>query len=88
MNMKDVFHEEVVSHARQKYSQIYEQEIELNEVFNTFVRNYKAAYEGRNTRRDQIIDSSLGLKTSSDDLCKYKVYSHHLITYVLKNSLQ
>ena len=34
------------------------EEVELNATFNCFVANYKAAYEGRNIRRDQIIDST------------------------------
>ncbi len=36
-------------------------------MFNTFVVNYKAAYEGRNIRRDQIIDTAArGLFSAAD----------------------
>ena len=55
---RDVFNTEVVSQAREQYYEQYEQEVELNATFNRFVANYKAAYEGRNIRRDQIIDST------------------------------
>ena len=43
---------------------MYEEEEQLNVKFHEFVRNYKAAFEGRNTMRDQIIDASK--KTLSD----------------------
>ncbi len=56
---KYIFHQEVVTAAREKYTKLYEEEVELNMKFNKFVQNYKAAYEGRNTRRDQIIDGSV-----------------------------
>jgi hypothetical protein len=64
---RDAFNTEVVSLAREKYHEQYEEEVELNATFNTFVTNYKAAYEGRNVRRDQIIDS-VGKKNRSSDL--------------------
>ena len=52
---EDVFNQELVTEAREDYNQVYEEEIELNEAFNQFVLNYKAAYEGRNTRKAQVI---------------------------------
>lgn len=62
----DVFSQKVVSLARHKYHEYYNAEVELNDTFNTFVLNYKAAYEGRNTRKDQIIHASRSLKITSD----------------------
>ena len=53
--IKDVFHHEVVSQAREEYNSHYKDEIKLNMDFNQYVVNYKAAYEGRNTVKDQII---------------------------------
>ena len=63
---KDVFNQEVITVAREKYNRLYEKEIQLNKKFHKFVQNYKAAYEGRNTRRHQIIDVSTGKKSLSD----------------------
>ncbi len=60
--MKDIFNQEVVTAAREKYTKLYGEEVELNMKFNKFVQNYKAAYEGRNTRKDQIIDGSVSKK--------------------------
>ena len=62
----DVFNQRVISLARVKYYDYYHVEVELNATFNTFVLNYKAAYEGRNTRKDQIIHASRSLKITSD----------------------
>ena len=57
MNRSYIFEEELISEARERYNEIYKEEIELNSNFRRFVRNYKAAFEGRNTRRAQILDS-------------------------------
>lgn len=54
---QDILEQDVVSLAREKYEQLYQEEMEINATFNQFVRNYKTAYEGENTRRDQIIDA-------------------------------
>lgn len=48
---------ETVTLAREKYYNTYKEEMELNEAFHKFVGNFKSAYEGRNTRGDQIIVS-------------------------------
>ena len=64
--MKDFFDYKIVSLAREKYRELYREEEELNARFNTFVRNYKAAYEGWNSREYQILNSGMGLKSSSD----------------------
>ena len=53
------FQQELVSEAREKYEALYEEERDLNEAFGEFVRNYKAACEGRNTRAEQILDTSV-----------------------------
>ena len=44
----------MISKAREEYEALYQEEKELNQKFNQFVCNYKAIFEGRNTRRDQI----------------------------------
>lgn len=59
---KTVVHQEVVSQAREDYCNLYEDEIELNKKFNKFVSNYKAAYEGRNTRKEQVIGTTITKK--------------------------
>ena len=63
---KDAFHQQIVTAAREKYTELYWEEVELNVTFNMFVQNYKAAYEGRNTRRDQLIDANISKKSLSD----------------------
>ncbi len=55
LNAKECHHREITSQAWEEYYQLYKDEIELNKVFNQFVLNYKAAYEGRNTRKEQVI---------------------------------
>ena len=52
----EIFYRELVSEARENYNTKYAEEIELNEKFKQFVTNYKAAYEGKNTRRAQVTD--------------------------------
>ena len=42
------------SMARKKYEDTYRDEILLNERFRQFVSNLKYAYEGKNTRREQV----------------------------------
>ena len=61
-NTEGVFHQEIVTAARDKYNKLYEGELDLNKKFNQYVLNYKAAYEGRNTRKNQIIDGSVSKK--------------------------
>ena len=56
-NHPEVFHRELASSAREIYNANYAEEIELNAKFRKFVTNYKAAYEGENTRRAQIINA-------------------------------
>lgn len=67
----DVFHQEIVTAARENYIKLYEEEVQLNIKFNTFVKNYRAAYEGKNTRKNQIIDGSISKK----NLSKYRKYT-------------
>lgn len=57
-----VFQQEVVSQAREDYCNLYEHESKLNKKFNKFVLNYKAAYEGRNTRKEQVIGTTITKK--------------------------
>ena len=52
------------------YHELYSEEVQLNDMFKTFVVNYKAAYEGRNTRKDQVTDTSKG-KSASDSERKF-----------------
>ena len=63
--VSDVFNQEVTTVAREFYHQLYNEEVALNLVFNTFVANYKAAYEGRNIRKDQVLDSAAKRKFGS-----------------------
>ncbi len=49
-----IFHQELLSERREKYNKTYSKEVELNSNFRRFVLNYKAAHEGKNTRRDQV----------------------------------
>ncbi len=44
----------VASPAKTEYSRVFAPEIELNDMFNTFVTNYQRAYQGPNTARAQI----------------------------------
>lgn len=69
-NSGDVFTQEVVSLAREEYQALYHDEVELNETFDQFVWNYKAAYEGRNTRKDQVIDTTVLNKLPHPESCK------------------
>lgn len=55
----DVFNQELVTQAREKYTSHYQEEIELNSKFYRYVVNYKAAYDGKNTVRDQTRSSNL-----------------------------
>ena len=48
-----IFDQELISESRQRYNETYSGEIELNLTFHNFVLNYKAAYEGKNTRKTQ-----------------------------------
>ena len=48
----------MITEARENYQTLYQEEEELNDTFRQFVLNYKAAYEGRNTRNDQIFDGA------------------------------
>ena len=50
----EIFNQELVSNKREKYNTIFSKEVELNSNFRRFVLNYKAAHEGKNTRRDQV----------------------------------
>lgn len=59
---EDVLQQKVISEARENYQALYQEERELNETFSQFVHNYKAAYEGMNTRKEQIIDSEIQRK--------------------------
>ena len=77
-NHPEIFHQELVSSAREIYNAYYAEEIELNAKFRKFVTNYKAAYEGENTRRAQIIyarnkrvksDTERKLLESSSSIC-------------------
>ena len=92
-NNKDIFHQEVVSQVRETYNEEYEEEIQLNEEFNQFVTNYKAAYEGENTRKEQ----ALGVRFSKATLAakrksaltlfnKYILHDHnnyyHYVYYI------
>ena len=78
-------HQEVVSQAREIYNEEYEEEIQLNEEFNQFVTNYKAAYEGENTRKEQALGvrfskATLAAKSKSAltlTLFKYVVHDHN-----------
>ena len=94
-NNKDIFHQEVVSQVRETYNEEYEEEIQLNEEFNQFVTNYKAAYEGENTRKEQalgvrFIKATLGAKRKSALTLfnKYVVHDHnyyyHYVYYILQ----
>ena len=53
---------------------LYEEEVELNTRFNQFVLNYKAAYEGRNSRSDQIIDGSIAKNENLRKQCRLRTY--------------
>lgn len=44
----------VVTNARREYNKYYTREIGLNECFNSFVYNYRLAYQGPNTAKAQI----------------------------------
>ena len=61
-NTKTVLQHEVVTQAREDYRNVYENEIKLNKDFNKFVLNYKAAYEGKNTRKEQVIGTTITKK--------------------------
>lgn len=66
----NIFQQQVVSKAREEYQALYRDEIELNETFDQFVHNFKAAYEGRNTRKDQVIEMAVFAKLSHPESCK------------------
>ena len=59
--------QKVLTQAREDYEELYETEIKLNKDFNRFVLNYKAAYEGRNTRREQLIRTSFKKKKLANE---------------------
>lgn len=65
-----------MSEARERYQALYEEEKELNETFSQFVYNYKSAYEGRNTRVVQIIDTQV---KHNKDYRKEKYYELALL---------
>lgn len=44
----------VLTNARKEYNEYYIEEVELNECFNSFVYNYRLAYQGPNTAKAQI----------------------------------
>lgn len=62
----DVFERELLTQARENYEATYEAEIKLNKDFNHFVVNYKAAYEGMNTRREQVPGITIHKKLLAD----------------------
>lgn len=41
---------------------MYQEEVELNATFGLFIHNYKVAYEGKNTKRDQILNAAVIMK--------------------------
>lgn len=43
-----------ITEAQEEYNDVYSAEIHLNELFHTFVSNYRCAYQGQNTARSQI----------------------------------
>ena len=43
-----------VTLSKKLYNDTYAAEVELNEAFNTFVSNFKVAYQGPNTAHAQI----------------------------------
>ncbi len=53
MEISHIFDQKLISEPRRKYNENYFEEIELNIAFHNFVHNYKAAYEGKNTRKAQ-----------------------------------
>ena len=65
-NTKTVFQHEVVTQAREDYWNVYEDEIKLNKDFNKFVLNYKVAYEGRNTTKEQVIGTTITKKNLAE----------------------
>lgn len=73
-NSEDVFQTEVVSLARENYKKDYDEEMRLNNGFNVFVLNYKSAYEGRNTRQDQLIGTTVSKKHLSS-MGEYNYYT-------------
>lgn len=77
--IKNVFKQEVVSKAREMYHELYSEEVQLNERFRTFVVNYKAAYEGRNTRKDQVTDTAKG-KSASDSEREFHTCTYYVRT--------
>ena len=50
----DTFQEKLMTAARKLYIHKYSTEVELNLNFKTFVHNYQAAFDGKNTRRHQL----------------------------------
>ncbi len=63
-NAAENFRQEVLSDKRRDYGATYSEEVTLNTTFKEFASNYKASYEGRNTRRDQV-DNKKVSKTES-----------------------
>lgn len=63
---KSVVQQEVVSKAREHYCEVYKDEIKLNKKFNQFVLNYKAAYEGGNTRKEQVVGTTIEKKNLAE----------------------
>ena len=53
---EEVYQQEVISEAREGYQALYAEEEGINATFRRFVLNYKAAHEGRNTRKHQLKD--------------------------------
>ena len=51
----DANYQELVSEAREDYNKTYANEIQLNARFNEFIAKFKSFYEGKNTRRDQVL---------------------------------
>lgn len=46
-----------MTEARENYDKTYAEELDLNARFKKFVSNYKAAHEGKNTKRAQVIEA-------------------------------
>lgn len=77
--VKDAFPGEVATQAREDYNQYYEDEIKLNKEFGQFVQNYKAAYEGRNSRKEQVIAGSSNKKQLTEAGTNYTIIQSDIV---------
>lgn len=72
-----MFDEALICSARESYNDTYASEMEINSKFKQYVHNYKAAFEGKNTKRKQVLDPRKKKKLSNTECNIIGCYNYY-----------